>query len=513
MLYPHNRKTFELAYKKLVESGRCAIIQATGTGKTFIAMEFLDTLFDGLDVVYVVSNMSIAQGILMYEDWVYSNVRFVTYDGLKGLGRIPDVLVVDELHRAGAPTWETPVRELMSQVQYTLGLSATQFRYLDGRRDMAVELFGDDVVYGIGLQEAIDKGILNGFDYYAILGDTVEYVEEIAKKNPNEEIRSRLIKLNLSEYNLARRIRRRIPDKFRAIRFCKNASDLESADEDLKNWLGNDVVIFSIYSRNSQAKNRNQLEQFNRCPGNCVLKVVDMLNEGVHVVGVNVLLFTRRTESGNVFIQQLGRGLRVSKSAGRTKVIDIVQNYKNIRIIEQVFSKSKVAGTGGKGTKKEIKPDAVIQEVLVTYDDILLELDDILAKVNNVWTDEEDRILREYYLKEGREVCLRLDGKTADACSKRARVLGLHKNRKWSKIEDEILRERAFDLDVWKYLPGRTQNAIEKRKRDLGIIVPWSSHEDLILMKYWDTLGYDVRGYLNNRTLDEIDERVKKLNV
>ena len=103
MLYPHNRKTFELAYKKLVESGRCAIIQATGTGKTFIAMEFLDTLFDGLDVVYVVPNMSIAQGILMYEDWVYSNVRFVTYDGLKGLGRIPDVLVVDELHRAGAP--------------------------------------------------------------------------------------------------------------------------------------------------------------------------------------------------------------------------------------------------------------------------------------------------------------------------------------------------------------------------------------------------------------------------
>lgn len=38
-----------------------------------------------------------------------------------------------------------------------------------------------------------------------------------------------------------------------------------------------------------------------------------MLNEGVHISGVNVAIFARRTVSGNVYMQQIGRVLSASK--------------------------------------------------------------------------------------------------------------------------------------------------------------------------------------------------------
>ena len=66
-LYPHNQVTYNKVFMMLVEQGRCALVQGTGTGKTFILMKLLETLFDGLDVLVVVPKESIKEGFLLYD--------------------------------------------------------------------------------------------------------------------------------------------------------------------------------------------------------------------------------------------------------------------------------------------------------------------------------------------------------------------------------------------------------------------------------------------------------------
>ena len=45
-----------------------------------------------------------------------------------------------------------------------------------------------------------------------------------------------------------------------------------------------------------------------------VIFTVDIFNEGVDIPSINTVLFLRPTNSPIVFIQQLGRGLRKSKT-------------------------------------------------------------------------------------------------------------------------------------------------------------------------------------------------------
>ena len=52
--------------------------------------------------------------------------------------------------------------------------------------------------------------------------------------------------------------------------------------------------------------------------------VVDIYNEGVDIPEVNTVLFLRPTESLTVFLQQLGRGLRLSEDKECLTVLDFI---------------------------------------------------------------------------------------------------------------------------------------------------------------------------------------------
>lgn len=71
---------------------------------------------------------------------VPENISFMTYAKLSLLSReelaglCPDAVILDEMHRAAAPTWEKPVKALFSREPSPLviGLTATNIRFLDG---------------------------------------------------------------------------------------------------------------------------------------------------------------------------------------------------------------------------------------------------------------------------------------------------------------------------------------------------------------------------------------------
>ncbi|MGV9173437.1 MAG: DUF3427 domain-containing protein, partial [Promethearchaeia archaeon] len=64
--------------------------------------------------------------------------------------------------------------------------------------------------------------------------------------------------------------------------------------------------------------------------------VVDLYNEGVDIPDVNTVLFLRPTESLRIFIQQLGRGLRLSEGKDCLTVLDFVgRAHKNYKFAEK----------------------------------------------------------------------------------------------------------------------------------------------------------------------------------
>ena len=61
-----------------------------------------------------------------------------------------------------------------------------------------------------------------------------------------------------------------------------------------------------------------------------ILISIEMLNEGIDVPAVNIVTFARVTYSRRIFLQQLGRGLRISDDKDKVKVLDFVADIRRI---------------------------------------------------------------------------------------------------------------------------------------------------------------------------------------
>ena len=92
------------------------------------------------------------------------------------------------------------------------------------------------------------------------------------------------------------------------------------------------IEIRYVHSKQSDSINETNMEWFKNVQEGYICSV-DMISEGVHIKGVNTLIMLRRTESVNLFNQQLGRCLDAS-SKEPAILFDLVNNKYSIRIIK-----------------------------------------------------------------------------------------------------------------------------------------------------------------------------------
>lgn len=85
------------------------------------------------------------------------------------------------------------------------------------------------------------------------------------------------------------------------------------------------------------------------------LFVVDIFNEGVDIPEIDVVLFLRPTESLTVFLQQLGRGLRLADGKDCLTVLDFVGNSRPEYDFEGKFRA--LIGKTNSPVQKEIEDD------------------------------------------------------------------------------------------------------------------------------------------------------------
>ena len=424
-LYSHNQKAYDLAVNMLKDTKKAAIVHPTGTGKSFIAFKLCEDHPDKTicwlspsEYIFSTQLENLYQSTNGYKP---HNIVFFTYAKLMGMSKeeikaiLPDYIILDEYHRAGATFWQKGVEQLLFTYSNVpvLGLSATNIRYLDSQRDMAQELFDGNIASQMSLGEAIVRGILNPPKYVLSMyyyQNTLEKYERRVKKTKSKVTRDNAEKcldelrrtLEKSE-GLDVIFQKHMTDPHgKYIVFCSNK---EHMDQMMKHteWFSKvdkEPHMYSVYS--SDPGSDKAFKDFKKDNDNNHLKLlycIDALNEGIHVDDISGVILLRPTVSPIVYKQQIGRALSASKKTNAV-IFDIVLNIENIYSIDSIKEEMQVATSYYRSLGES---DQIINEKFKIIDEVR-NCRELFEKLNDALTATWDMYYasaKQYYKENG----------------------------------------------------------------------------------------------------------------
>ncbi|SFJ54316.1 Superfamily II DNA or RNA helicase [Marinobacter persicus] len=232
-----------------------------------------------------------------------------------------DYIVIDEVHHIAASSYRTVLEHFSPEI--LLGLTATPERHDGG--DILSD-FGGVIAAELRLPEAINRRHLCPFQYFGIDDDTDLRTIPWHRGRYDVAQLTNLYTHNQSRVNkILRSLREIVTDitSMKALAFCVSR---EHANFMVQQFLLHGIKADVLTSDNSHE--RQQKQQALRSGQINVLCVVDIFNEGVDIPEVDTLLFLRPTESLTIFLQQLGRGLRLADDKDCCTVLDFVGNSR-----------------------------------------------------------------------------------------------------------------------------------------------------------------------------------------
>ncbi len=348
-LHDFQREAASLLREALTDTGRGQIVLATGLGKTVVMAEVLaDLLRDGLiqhgRALVVAHTKELVEQLhraFWYQlpKWVrtdhfasgeapklWDGVIFATVQTACSRAEIiPPVglLIIDEAHHVGAATFQQVIDALKPPM--LAGATATPWRG-DGF-DIDRTLGPPVVQYGIA--EGLKRGFLSEVDY-RLCADNVDWklVQELSQhKYALSQLNRRLI-IPTRDEQAARMIRAVFDEEHRraGIVFCPSITHAEAMAAMLRQYGFRSEPI----SSEMNPRDRELLMVKFRAGEIDIMTSVDLFNEGVDVPDVDTIVFMRATHSRRVFVQQLGRGLRLSKKKKNVVVLDFVTDLRRV---------------------------------------------------------------------------------------------------------------------------------------------------------------------------------------
>ena len=345
-----------------------ATILPTGAGKSFVAMSLMMQYKNG-NILYFAPNTEIlnqlkrhiAKNILEDEnaniEEAFPHLKMFCYQGLTRRDEEllesydADLIIFDELHRTGATKWDGKIRNLIkgNPNAKILGITATPVRDVD-KRNMAREIAEATGEYTIEelkqkrylaseiyLLDAMQDGIVVSprvvtFDYS--LQDSEQYkeirkmYEEETDPQKKEEIKKiydemkEIIQKSKLE-GMSKIFEENINNKNgRYIVFLpRNNTDMSSEEyvkaeiekikENLKNIDSEPQIDYLISDRERKSENLTAISNFESSQSEHLKLIfaIDMLNEGVHVDGIDGIIMLRpiSAEHKILYLQQIGR--------------------------------------------------------------------------------------------------------------------------------------------------------------------------------------------------------------
>lgn len=241
-----------------------------------------------------------------------------------------DYVVIDEAHHISAESYRAIFSRLSPEI--LIGLTATPER-MDGKE--IKNDFNDRFAAEIRLQEALNQRLLAPFDYFCISDDSVDLSMVPCKgdRYDNTHLTALYRQANKQRFAIIQKaLDNYVTDsrECKAVCFCAGIEHAKMMEE-MFNTHGYRAA--SVTSHNSADIDRlsNDLAhgKIN------YLCVADILNEGIDIPEIDTVLFLRPTESLTIFLQQLGRGLRLADGKTCLTVLDFVAqasqsyNYEN----------------------------------------------------------------------------------------------------------------------------------------------------------------------------------------
>lgn len=259
-----------------------------------------------------------------------------------------DFIIVDEFHHAAAQSYQGLLGYYNPKI--LLGLTATPER-LDGKN--VLDYFDGRIASEMRLAEAIDRKLLSPFMYFGV-SDSIDYsgltwkgkydISELESIYTADTKRAELI------FNT---VLRKVNDikKVHGLGFCVSVAHAEFM---AKFFTEHEVPSIAL-SANSVDDIRAGAKEDLVSGKTKFIFVVDLYNEGVDIPEVDTILFLRPTESATIFLQQLGRGLRLHPDKECLTVLDFIGQAHKKYNFESKFRA--MIGSTRKSVEKIVEDD------------------------------------------------------------------------------------------------------------------------------------------------------------
>ena len=403
-LEQHNVETYEAIQEAFIERNHIGTVQATGTGKSYIIAKSIQD--SGLDnILFLAPSLHIIDEFKEKFCSLNDAVTFMTYKKLSYVKDLEkfltesnfDFVILDEYHRCGAKTWGQAVKTMLSVYpdKKVLGVTATPIRFLDNCRDMTKELFDSEPIVELSLLDAIEKNILKKPKYvlsYYDSNSTIKLLKAKVEVIDNEKILKNMkyIINNVDRLiNIEDVLKNNITSERKFIVFCSNIEHVKAMSTIVPKWfenIGFETKTYSLYSDTENPSNSKkmklELDEFKQVlPKDNEIHLlfsVNMLNEGLHIKGVDGLIFLRKTVSPVIASQQLGRALSVGEEKSPI-VFDLVNNISELSFEDAFLNIEK----GNKRSKKIKKMDySILGDIEIK--DYTADLNALLREVNEL---------------------------------------------------------------------------------------------------------------------------------
>jgi len=335
--------------ESLIDTGRGQIVLATGLGKTVVIAETVaDLLRDGLirdgRVLILAHTKNLVSQLhsafwFQLPKWVathqlvegefptfWDGITFATVQSARAkIDSLPEfgLVVVDEAHHIGSQTF----RETISAIEAPMlaGVTATPWR---GDGYDIDEILGPPLAR-IGIVEGLQEGFLSEVDYRLMADDLDwEFVQKSSRNAYSIHQLNRKLIIPTRDEEAIRVIRRTWDDDKRnaGLVFSPTIVHAESFAAMLRRYG------FRAEPISAQSPDRERHVLLSKFAAGQVdfLTTVDLFNEGLDVPDVDLLVFCRATHSRRIFVQQLGRGLRVTQRKRSVVVLDFVTDLRRV---------------------------------------------------------------------------------------------------------------------------------------------------------------------------------------
>ena len=372
--YPYQEEILEefKAQREIHNRFRNLLVAATGTGKTVIsAFDYkrFKELTGHAKLLFIAHRKEILlqaratfQGVLKdnnfgelwvdgitpdSNEYIFASVQTINnhIDSLNLTSDYYDYIIIDEVHHIAANSYRPILKKFTPKI--LLGLTATPER-MDNEN--ILNDFCGVISAEIRLSEALNRKLLCPFQYFG-LSDKVD-LKNIKWQNG---------KYSASELTDAFNTNGRVGDVIekcaeyltdindvRALCFCVTQMHAKFMSEKFNEaGLRSDYLISERSSVRNDIRNKLIKKEINYC------FVVDIFNEGVDIPEIDTVLFLRPTESLTIFLQQLGRGLRLADNKECLTVLDFVGNARDEYDFESKFRN--LIGKSNYSVKDEIE--------------------------------------------------------------------------------------------------------------------------------------------------------------